>query len=133
MLVPVILYCFSFILVTYTGIEFFIAQSPFQIKGVVLCLMAGFLGIFACVGFFIREIIQLYPINVPPGCVFYHHITYFIVAMAVFILYVLISKWYKLRKRDDIVPIHMLAENYFEKNYEQEQRYLQQYHDGDST
>ena len=86
-----------------------------------------------CIGFFTRKIIRLYPINVPPGCAFYHHIIYFIVATAIFTLYVLISKWYKLRKRDDIVPIHMLAENYSEKNYEQEQRYLEQYNDSDST
>ena len=91
------------------------------------------MSIYICIGFFTRKIIQLYPINVPPGCAFYYHIIYFILATAVFILYVLISKWYKLRKRDDIVPIHMLAENYFEKNYEREQRYLQQYDDGDSA
>ena len=131
--VPVILYCLSITLVTYTAIEFCIAQSPFQIKGFTLCLLAGFVIMFGCIGFFTSEIIQSHPINVPPGCAFYYHIIYFILMTAIFSLYVLISKWYKLRKRDDIVPIHMLAENYFEKNYEQEQRYLQQYNDGDST
>ena len=128
-----ILYCLSFTLVIYTAVEFFIAQSPFQVKGFVLCLLAGFLSIYICIGLITRKIIHLYPINVPLGCAFYHHIICFILATAVFTLYVLISKWYKLRTRDNIVPIHMLAENYFEKNYEQEQRYLQQYHDGDST
>ena len=112
--------------------EFFIAQSPFQIKGFIFYLLTGCVTISACIGFFPRKIIQLYPINVPPGCAFYHHIIYFFFAIVVFILYALISKWYKLRKRDAIVPIHMLAENYFEKNYEREQRYLQQYNDGDS-
>ena len=128
-LVPVILYCFKFMLVIYLGIESFAAQSPFQIEGFVLCLRAGCVSIFACIGSFIREIIQSNPINVSPGCAFYHHGIYCIVPKAVFILYMPTFKWYKLRKRDDIVPIHMLAENYDEKIYEQEQRYLQQYSD----
>ena len=42
-----------------------------------------------------------------------------------FLLFVAVSKWYKLRKRDDIVPYHMFAENYFEKNEILEQEYLQ--------
>ena len=42
-----------------------------------------------------------------------------------FLLFAAISKWYKLRKRDDIVPYHMFAENYFEKNEILEREYLQ--------
>ena len=87
-LVPVILYCLSFTLSFYTAMEFFIAQSPFQIKGFIFCLLAGCVSIFACIGFFPRKIIQLYPINVPPGCAFYHHIIYFFFAIVAFILYV---------------------------------------------
>ena len=42
-----------------------------------------------------------------------------------FVIFVFASKAYKLRIRDDIVPYHMIAEDYFEKNYEQERAYVQ--------
>ena len=43
--------------------------------------------------------------------------TYFIIVMVDILLLVAISKWvYKLHKRNDIVPYHMFAENYFEKD-----------------
>ena len=32
---------------------------------------------------------------------------------------VLASKWYKLRKRDDVIPYHMFVEDQFESNYAQ--------------
>ena len=42
------------------------------------------------------------------------------------VIFVFVSKGYKLRKRDDIVPYHAIAEDYFEKNYKREQEYMQQ-------
>ena len=38
------------------------------------------------------------------------------------ILFVCFSKCYKLRKRDDIVPIHLFAEEFFEKELEGRRR-----------
>ena len=46
------------------------------------------------------------------------------VVFLAFILFVFISKWYQLRKRDDVVPYHMFAEDYFENNYCREHEYL---------
>ena len=46
--------------------------------------------------------------------------------MTGFVIFVFASKAYKLRIRDDIVPYHMIAEDYFEKNYKREQQYMQQ-------
>ena len=47
----------------------------------------------------------------------------FAVASAVYlILFVCFSKRYKLRKRDDVVPIHLFAEEYFEKELEGRRR-----------
>ena len=117
---------------TYASIEFLLAQSPIQIKGLTVCILFGFIGFFAGIGFAFGKIILSHPFKVFPGCAFYHHVIYLLSTVIIFILFVLVSKWYKLRKRDDIVPIHMFAENYFEKNYEQERRYLQQHSDIDS-
>ena len=48
---------------------------------------------------------------------------YSVITAALLIIFVITSRWYKLRKRDDIVPYHMLAENYFETNYERERAF----------
>ena len=50
--------------------------------------------------------------------------TYFIFAVLNFLLFVAISKKYKLCRRDDIVPYHMFAEKYFEKNQILKQEYI---------
>ena len=45
--------------------------------------------------------------------------------MIVLIVYILTAKWYKFRKRNDIVPFHTFAEECFEKNYKQEKKILE--------
>ena len=52
--------------------------------------------------------------------------TFFAITLVVLFVFVLISKWYTLRKRDDVVPYNRLAEDYFEKNYYLENRYMKQ-------
>ena len=51
--------------------------------------------------------------------------TFFIIEVLNFLLFVVISKWYKLCKRDDVVPYHMFADNFFKKNQILKQEYLQ--------
>ena len=43
-----------------------------------------------------------------------------------FVMFAFVSNVYKLCKRDDIVPYHVIAEDYFEKNFKREQDYLHQ-------
>ena len=45
-------------------------------------------------------------------------------ALMFFIIFLLVSKWYKLRKRDDVIPYHMFAEDQFESDYRQEREWL---------
>ena len=46
---------------------------------------------------------------------FIHNIVLSVASAVYLILFMCFSKYYKLRKRDDIVPIHLFAEEYFEK------------------
>ena len=46
---------------------------------------------------------------------FYTNVFIAIIIIVYFIFFHCISKRYKLRKRDDIVPIHLFAEQFFEK------------------
>ena len=57
---------------------------------------------------------------------FYQNLASSGLIMLGFVMFVFVSKAYKLRKRDDIVPYHVIAEDYFEKNFKREQEYMQQ-------
>ena len=74
-----------------------------------------------------EELSRVFPFKTLPNCELYYYITYSAIALVFFLLFAFISKWYKLRRRDDIVPFHMLAEDYFEKNYIREHNFYQQY------
>ena len=100
----------------YCSVEFIIAQTPQQIKGLMMCITLETFALFAICGYAIEEVFLHFPFQAFPSCGFYYYMTYFIIAMLNFLLFAAISKWYKLRKRDDIVPYHMFAENYFEKS-----------------
>lgn len=40
-------------------------------------------------------------------------------------MYVFVAKWYKLRVRDDIVPYHLIAEEFFEREQAYKNAYIQ--------
>ena len=108
--------------------EFIIAQSPHSIKGLMIGFMIASFLLFGGVGYGISHILSF----VPPVPSFglttwiYQNLAAFVLVMAGFVMFVFISKAYKLRKRNNIVPYHTIAEDYFERNYELEQEYKQQ-------
>ena len=120
------------VMVSYTSFEFFIAQTPWQIKGVMVCMAVQTFGAFTLIGTAMDMLLENFPINVFPGCAFYYYSIYTVLILVIFVLFVCIAKWYRLRKRDDIVPFYLLAEDNFERNYRREQRYLQRM-DRDAT
>ena len=50
------------------------------------------------------------------------HISVAVTSAVYLILFVSFSKYYKLRKRSDIMPIQLFAEEYFEKELEGQRR-----------
>ena len=92
-------------------VEFCMAQAPCQVRGLVSTVFVFLCGIVRLV-----NLTFYHTIHVP--WVLY---TVRSVVLVVFIvLFALASKWYKLRKRDDVIPYHMFAEDQFETNYRQE-------------
>ena len=125
-LIPNLIHATGFVLVFYSSFEFVIAQTPWQMKELSVSVLLEFLGIFFIVGELIVNIFISFPFNVFPSCGFYYHMTFFATTLVILFVFVLISKWYTLRKRDDVVPYNRLAEDYFEKNYYLENRYMKQ-------
>ena len=122
-LIPNLFHGISYVLIVYCSVEFIIAQTPQQIKGLMISIFLEACGLLFLCG--CDEVFLHFPFQAFPSCGFYYYMTYFIIAVLNFLVFVAISKWYKLRRRDDIVPYHMFAENYFEKNQILKQEYLQ--------
>lgn len=106
-------------------LEFLIAQAPWQIKSLLMSLALQSFAVFSLLGYGLADVLKSLPVRVFPGCGFYFYLTYSVESLLCFLLFVLVSRKYKLRKRDDIVPYHLLAEEVFEKNYQRKQDYLQ--------
>ena len=121
--IPNILFSFSVVIFAYTLCEFVMCQSPCQMKGITMTVATAFWGLFTVLGYFLNVIIWTYVIPQVSWCAFYDYILHCILIVIVLIVYVIAAKWYKFRKRNDIVPFHMFAEEEFESNYRQEKNY----------
>ena len=99
----------------YSLLEFVAAQTPCQMRGVVISFCLGLWGILSLPQFILGHILN-------ELCLVY--IALSVIAVGVFVLFVFVSKRYKVRVRNDVIPYHMFAEDQFESNYRQERDYL---------
>ena len=100
--------------------EFVFAQTPHLIRGLISALNVLSLVLNEFIGYGVHKLASAIFSN--DDSWFSSHI---LVAVAVFvylILFVCFSKHYKLRRLNDIVPIHLFAEEYFEKELEGQRR-----------
>ena len=98
----------------FSTVEFIIAQAPCQLRGFVTSFSLGLLGISASLGIIMEQ--TLY------DCTFFTAIS--VIIAILFVLFLFVSKWYRLRKRNDIIPYYKFAEDQFENNYRLEREYL---------
>ena len=95
--------------------EFCMAQAPCQVRGLVSAVFLLTSGIFVALYVLLHHYILIRWIFYSVRCV---------VTLVLFVIFLFVSKWYKLRKRDDVIPYHMFAEDQFESNYRQETNWL---------
>ena len=121
MLIPQILYGVAFALTFPVSLEFTIAQSPVQMRGIM-------------VGMWYASIGMGYLINIntkfPFGCDnqticsnFYYYITKTTVIFIILIAFIVLAKWYKLRIRENEVNIHQIVDEHYERYMHQEEEY----------
>ena len=114
LIIPQVMYGVSLFLVIVTSLEFTVAQSPRQMRGLVVGMWYAALGI----GGLINDNIYLafYPIKSKSlGCLFYYYLVVFVCILLILILYVTIAKCYKVRVREYVVPVYQIAEKHIEK------------------
>ena len=120
LLLPTTAYNIGFLLSAITLAEFVFAQTPHSIQGLMTGLMVLSAGISSCIGFGVCKLANAIFPNTDSW--FSSNIALAVASAVYLILFVCFSKCYKLRKRDDIVPIHLFAEEYFEKELEGQKR-----------
>ena len=115
LLIPHITYGCAFVLTGATTLEFTVAQSPRQMRGLMvgLCYAAYAMGRLMTVnGLFLLFHFK----SLSRGCILYYHLgstSFILFTLMVFVIY---TKRYKLRVRDNIVPVQQIAEEHYERS-----------------
>ena len=55
-----------------------------------------------------------------PSCVFYYYLVLSLLMLLILVVYVVLAKCYKLRERDKHINIHLIAEEHYERYFDQE-------------
>ena len=123
-LIPQILLGTTFALIVPTSLEFTIAQSPVQMRGMMVGMWLASFG----VGYLININTKYYF-----GCndnficpSFYYYITRSVVIFIILLVFIVLGKWYKLRVRENEVNILQIVDEHYEKYMDQKEEYERQ-------
>ena len=122
LLIPHITLGCGLFLVVATALEFAVAQSPKQVRG----LMVGLCYATYSIGRVVHNGLSFVFISSKlhsRGCISYYIIGNFILIVFTLIFYVMFANCYKLRSRDNIVPVHEIAEEHYERYFNQSEEY----------
>ena len=113
LVIPIVLFDISYIALTVSLLEFIIAQSPHNMKGILI-------GIFYVIRFGIGKLFALIQqllcthLHSSLGCngiVIYAVIA--VITLVSGIVYSIVACKYRLRERDEVVNVHIFAEEYY--------------------
>ena len=108
----------SFVLVG--SLEFFCAQVPYSMKGLVAGIIYSFIGIFMVLSQEIVLVFKMKSLEWGTGtlsCGFWYLLTVLIFLSIVMAASFVVMRWYKKRKREDVLPNEQIfAEQYYSRN-----------------
>ena len=110
------LLAFGPIITIISMIEFVYAQTLHQIKSFVIQMAFMFIIFFSSVSHFVNLSVQHFSTQYFPGRTFYFYLLDSIITLTSFTFFVFISKRYKLRITEDIIPYHTFAEEFVEND-----------------
>ena len=121
LLIPQILYGVAFALIIPTSLEFTIAQSPVEMRGMMVGMSFASLG----VGYLIN-INTKYPFGCDNNSIcpsFYYNITRSVVIFIILLVFIVLAKQYKFRVRENEVNIVQIVDEHYERYMDQEEEY----------
>lgn len=120
-LLPDIVNGIGFGLGTSVMFELTIAQSPGPMRGLVVGIWYSVFGIALLCSFLLyKPFSHINSSSLPLTCTFFYQITKSTIAALVLIVFIVLSKWYKLRIREEIVDIHNIVAEIYNKNLTKE-------------
>ena len=123
-IIPSLMVSLGVLMLKITSLEFTLAQSPAGMKGLLFGLWYAAKGIGNLIGFNLPFAFSEIPSHLIPGCEFYYLLTTLVISIVVFVLFLVTSRWYKLRMRQRTVNLHLIIEEHFERYMDQEEEYL---------
>ena len=121
MLMPEILFGISYALVFPTSLEFIIAQSPHEMRGLMVGLWYAAYGLGHVI-----DIIGRYPFKCKDNIVcqnLYYYVLKSAVVVITLILFVILAKQYKLRVKANEINVHLIAEEHYERYMDHEEEF----------
>ena len=113
-----VLFAISFTVVVIGIIEFYCAQVPFSMKGLISGTYYGFLGFCVMFNYGLSQVfkanLHIWGTKTTFSCGFWYLLTKIILIIVAAFMAVLMIKCHKKRKREDVLPNeHVLAEHYY--------------------
>ena len=100
------------------SLEFVIAQSPKNMRGFIVGIWYAAFGIGELINInFYRPFLYIHAD--PFGCIFYYFLAKSMLILLILVAFLCLAKHYKLRVRENIVPVYQIAEKYYERYMEQ--------------
>jgi peptide/histidine transporter 3/4 len=110
----------SELLVAIGALEFYCAQVPYSMKGLVAGIMYGLLGFFVMLAQGLLLPFTMMSLEWGTGtlsCGFWYLLTLLIYLLIVMAALVVVMRWYKKRKREDVLPNEQIfVERYYSRN-----------------
>ena len=113
-------------IIVITTTKFIIAQTPHRMRGFVLTVRLALDIIYIIGGINMYRLFGMMSYHTLPGCGFYYYTTKFLILCVVMVLYVVVSRWYRLRSRNNPINIHLIADIHIGRYMEQEYHYYNQ-------
>ena len=104
--------------ISVNSLEFVIAQSPRNMRGFIVGMWYTAFGIGELINInFYRPFLYIHAD--PFGCNFYYFLAKSMLILLILVAFLCLAKHYKLRVRENIVPVYQIAEEYYERYMEQ--------------
>ena len=115
--IPQFLHSISMALIFISGLEFLCAQVPYSMKGLIFGTTYGFGAISTAIALLFSILFREKLFNWSTGvisCGFWYFFQVLVVIIVISIFASIILKWYKYRKREDVLPNEQIfAEQYY--------------------
>ena len=119
MAVPLLLHSLSTTAIAIGSFEFIASQAPYSMRGLIMGMIYCTLTLFAAIGLGISVLLTQYSSLVTGiiSCGFWYSLLLLVVEVLVSVMLVALQRWYKKRKREDVLPNeHIFAERYYDRD-----------------